>query len=288
VSATASYVQRFLFEELDIRGAFVRLSDVWQAMLAGRDYSPPVERLLGEMSAVSVVIAGNLKQQGRLTFQMQGHGPVSLLVIDCNEALNLRGYARAESGLREGSLDTLVGDGRLLMTLDVAGLSQPYQSYVPVEGDSVAAVFEQFLARSEQAPAWLRLAAADGTACGLFLQKLPGADARDADGWNRIQQLAATARDEEMLSLDCNAMLQRLFHEETVRVFEPLQVRHDWPADPDKIRRLLLAMGRAEVEGILAEHGEVSVHDDLANHTYRFDAREIAEIFADTPPHTLH
>ena len=91
-----SYVQRFLLEDLDIRGAVVRLTDVWQAMQDGRGYAPAVAHLLGEMSAVSAVIAGNLKQPGRLTFQITGHGPVSLLVIDCAETLNLRGYAKAE------------------------------------------------------------------------------------------------------------------------------------------------------------------------------------------------
>ena len=112
-TSPSSYVQRFLLEDLDIRGAVVRLTDVWQAMQHGRAYPEAVARLLGEMSAVSAVIAGNLKQPGRLTFQVSGHGPVSLLVIDCSEALNLRGYAKAEGVLAGDTLADLVGDGRL-------------------------------------------------------------------------------------------------------------------------------------------------------------------------------
>ena len=104
-----SYVQRFLLEDLDIRGAVVRLTDVWQAMQATRNYPPAVARLLGEMSAVSAVIAGNLKQPGRLTFQISGHGPVSLLVIDCAETLNLRGYAKADSAPATGTLPPPTG-----------------------------------------------------------------------------------------------------------------------------------------------------------------------------------
>lgn len=280
-----SYVQRFLLEDLDIRGAVVRLTDVWQAMQAGRNYPESVARLLGEMSAVSVVIAGNLKQAGRLTFQIAGHGPVSLLVIDCTEALNLRGYAKAEGIPAGDSLAELVGDGRLQLSLDIPGLAQPYQSLVPLEGASIAASFERYLDRSEQQPAGLWLASAPQAAAALFVQKLPGADAKDIDGWSRVQHLAQTVRPDELLGLTPEALLGRLFAEETVRIFAPRAVIYDWPADPQKVASMLQGLGEEEVRAILAEHGEVVVHDDLSNHTYRFDAAAVEALFE---PPTLH
>jgi molecular chaperone Hsp33 len=280
-----SYVQRFLLEDLDIRGAFVRLTGVWQAMQKGRDYPLAVARLLGQMSAVSAVIAGNLKQPGRLTFQIKGHGPVSLLVIDCAETLNLRGYAKAEPSPGGNTLNELVGDGRLQLSLDVPGLDQPYQSLVPLEGESIAEVFEHYLVQSEQQPAGLWLACSADAAAALFLQKLPGADQKDADGWNRIQQLARTVRDDELLGLDAADVLRRLFAEENVRLFDARSVTHDWPADPEKVASMLQSLGEDEVRAILAEHGEVVVHDDLSNHTYRFDAADIDALFK---ARTLH
>ncbi len=280
-----SYVQRFLLEDLDIRGAVVRLTDVWQAMQASRGYPEAVARLLGEMSAVSVVIAGNLKQAGRLTFQIAGHGPVSLLVIDCTEALNLRGYAKAEGIPAGDSLAELVGDGRLQLSLDIPGLAQPYQSLVPLEGASIAAIFEHYLDRSEQQPAGLWLASAPQAAAALFVQKLPGADAKDIDGWSRVQHLAQTVRQDELLDLTPEALLGRLFAEEKVRIFAPRAVTHDWPADPQKVASMLHGLGEKEVRAILAEHGEVVVHDDLSNHTYRFDAEAVEALFE---PPTLH
>lgn len=280
-----SFVRRFLLEDLDIRGAVVQLTDVWQALQLGRDYAPPVARLLGETAAVAAVITGNLKQAGRLTFQVQGHGPVRLLVIDCTEALNLRGYAKAEGPLTGTSLDELVGDGRLQLTLDVPGLAQPYQSLVPLSGISIAATFEHFLAQSEQQPAGLWLACDGDTAAALFLQKLPGADALDPDGWSRVQQLAQTVRSDELLDLAPETLLGRLFAEEDVRLFDPRPVTHHWPRDPDKIAGMLRGLGEAEVRDILAEHGEVVVHDDLSNHTYRFDTAAIDALFR---PPTLH
>ncbi|HRP23297.1 Hsp33 family molecular chaperone HslO [Thauera sp.] len=288
-SLPPSYVQRFLLEDLDIRGAVVRLTDVWQAMQQGRSYAPAVARLLGEMSAVSAVIAGNLKQPGRLTFQISGHGPVSLLVVDCAETLNLRGYAKADAipaaAAASGELGALVGDGRLQLSLDIPGLDQPYQSLVPLEGTSIAATFEHYLAQSEQQPAGLWLACSADAAVALFVQKLPGADARDADGWSRIQQLAQTVRDDELLGLDAQEILRRLFAEENVRLFDARPVTHDWPADPEKVASMLRALGEDEIRALLAEHGEVVVHDDLSNHTYRLDAADVDALFR---PPTLH
>lgn len=280
-----SYVQRFLLEELDIRGAVVHLTDVWQAMQADRNYAPAVARLLGEMSAVSSVIAGNLKQPARLTFQITGHGPVSLLVVNCSESLNLRGYAKAEGAPQGGTLADLVGDGRLQLSLDIEGLDQPYQSLVPLEGASIAECFEHYLVQSEQQPAGLWLASDAHAAAALFVQKLPGADLKDIDGWSRVQQLAQTVRADELLGLPAEALLGRLFAEESVRVFEPRAVTHDWPADPEKIANMLRALGEDEVRTLLAEHGEVVVHDDLSNHTYHFDTADVNALFR---PPTLH
>ncbi|MCK2128006.1 Hsp33 family molecular chaperone HslO [Thauera aromatica] len=281
----SSYVQRFLLEDLDIRGAIVRLTDVWQAMQVGRGYPAPVARLLGEMSAVSAVIAGNLKQPGRLTFQVSSHGPLSLLVIDCTETLNLRGYAKGERVLAEDTPGELISDGRLQLSLDVPGLAQPYQSLVPLEGGSIAEIFQHYLAQSEQQPAGLWLACSEGAAAALFVQKLPGADQKDLDGWSRVLQLAHTVRSDELLGLEAHDLLRRLFAEENVRLFDARPVTHDWPADPAKVAAMLRALGEDEVRAILAEHGEILVHDDLSNHSYRFDAADVDALFH---PPTLH
>lgn len=276
-------VQRFLFEALDIRGSFVQITEVWRQIQAGRAYPDAVRTLLGEMSAVTAIIAANLKTPGRLTFQLSGHGAVRLLVIDCSDAsqlrLNLRGYAKTEGRIVGGSVAELLGDGRLLLTLDIEAARQPYQSYVPLEGDTIAAVFEHFLVQSEQQPALLFLAADEQAAGGLFLQKLPGSDEKDSDGWNRVRRLAETVTPGELLSLDAPTLLTRLFHEETVRVFAPRPVTHDFPPDWERIRATLRSLGREELESILAEFGEVKVQDDLSNHTYHFDANDIAKLF---------
>lgn len=284
-------VQRFLLDDLDIRGAIVRIGPVWEKMLAGRNYPAPVAELLGEMSATTLLIGCNLKQAGRLTIQLRGNGAVSLLVIDCNEQLHIRGMARCAADVAPGPAPDLLGDGQLLLSLDMPSMREPYQSLVPLNGNSIAEIFEHYLRQSEQQPSRLFLAATANGAAGLFLQKLPGADQRDPDGWARIEALASTVKSEELLSLSAEELLLRLFHEETVRIFDAQPVRHDCPEDWEKVRSMLRSLGRDEVDAVLLEHGEVVIKDDICNREYRFDAQAIDELFRVTPagiPPALH
>lgn len=277
--AQPNRVRSFLFEQLDIRGAWVQLGSAWREMTAGRDYPAPAAELLGQLAVVATLITANLKQAGRLTFQLRGEGAVSLLVIDCDEQLRLRGMARTAPEISAGSLPALLGDGALTLTLDTADMRQPYLSHVPLQGDSVAAVFEHYLVQSEQLPTRLWLAANSEAAAGLFLQALPSAAERDADGWNRVQILADTVRAEELLGLGSIKLIERLFPEEDVRVFDPRPVSYHCPRDPEKIESMLLAVGRAECKAILAEHGKIRVHDDICNHEYVLDAAAVAALF---------
>ncbi len=280
-------VHPFLFEHLDIRGAIVCLEDAWQSLRSGRDYPLPVANLLGEMSAVTTLIAANLKQAGRMTFQLRGAGPVNRLVLDCDERLRLRGMAHWQADSIQGQrcVPELLGHGQLALTLDTADMRVPYQSLVPLTGDSVADIFEHYLAQSEQLPTRLLLAADAQRAAGLFLQKLPNADARDPDGWNRVEHLLATWRPQEMLALEPLELLRRLFPEEDIRVFAARPVSHHCPEDWEKIRDLLHGLGRAECDAILSEKGEILIRDDLCNRDYRFSPDEVAALFAAA---TLH
>lgn len=290
-------VTRFLFEGLDIRGALVHLGPSWQSLQRGRGYGPVEARLLGEMAAVTVLIAAQLKQPGRLTFQLRGGGPISLLVMDCDEQLRLRGMARAVANLAPAPVPQLLGadqGGQLMLNLDFPVARQPYQSFVPLEGDSIASIFEHYLEQSEQQAARLFLAASDQAACCLFLQKLPGADALDPDGWDRISHLAATVKEAELLELDAATLLGRLFHEEIlqgeqsskgVRLYDPRPVTHHCPEDREKVEGMLLSLGREEAEAVLAEHGEILVKDDICNREYRFSKEDVARLFASKPLH---
>lgn len=283
-----STIHPFLFDDLDIRGAVVHLGVCWRQMQAGRNYAPQVAALLGEMAAITALIAAQAKQESRLTFQLRSDGPINLLVMDCTAELQMRGMARAATDVMVTSATELLGanaGGQLVLTLDLPLAREPYQSIVPLVGDSIAAIFEHYLEQSEQQPSRLFLAAGPEAAACLFLQKMPQTDMHDADAWNRICQLAASVKADELQTLDAPTLLTRLFHEETVRLYEPRNIVYHCPEDREKIRSMIQSLGQAEAEHILAEHGEIVVQDEICNRTYRFGTDEIAELFTPRPLH---
>ena len=274
------YVQRFIFEELDIRGRLVCLTGAWQRMLDGRGYPSDIVSLLGHTTALNVLLGANQKGAGRVTTQVQGSGPVRLLVSDCTAELRIRGMAHYEPSEKmiSGEKD-LLGDGRLSVTLEDMSSGQMYQSLVPLEGDTLEAIFEHYLSQSEQLTSFLRLFADAGAVCGLLLEKLPGADARDPDGWNRVLHLASTLTLDETRDAQPYALLTKVFPEELMRVFRLYAVEYHCPYDEDKVKDMLRGLGREEVESILAEKGEVVIRNEMCNHEYRFDAQAIEAVF---------
>ena len=275
------YVQRFLFENLDIRGRLVCLTGAWQRMLDGRGYPEDIAALLGHTTALNVLLGANQKGSGRVTLQVQGSGPVKLLVADCTAELRIRGMGSYEKDFNGfASERNLLGDGRLAVTLEDVRSGQFYQSLVPLEGETLEQIFEHYLSQSEQTTAFLRLKADSGALCGLLLEKLPQADARDPDGWNRVKHLASTLTLDETRDVQPYDLLTRVFPEELMRVFRLYAVEYHCPYDEGKVKDMLRGLGRKEVEAILAEQGEVVIRNEMCNHEYRFDARAISELFA--------
>lgn len=275
------YVQRFLFEDLDIRGRLVCLTEAWQRMLDGRDYPEDIAALLGHTTALNILLGANQKGAGRVTLQVQGSGPVKLLVADCTAELRIRGMASYEgSPASPVSERNLLGDGRLSVTLEDLKSGQFYQSLVPLEGETLEQIFEHYLSQSEQTTAYLRLKADTGALCGLLLEKLPQADSRDPDGWDRVRHLAETLELEETVNAQPYDLLTRVFPEELMRVFRLYPVEYHCPYDEEKVKDMLRTLGRREVESILAEQGEVVIRNEMCNHEYRFDAGAIERIFA--------
>ncbi|HVJ24667.1 MAG TPA: Hsp33 family molecular chaperone HslO, partial [Burkholderiales bacterium] len=260
------YVQRFLFENLDIRGRLVCLTGAWQRMLDGRGYPEHIAELLGHTTALNVLLGANQKGAGRVTLQVQGSGPVKLLVADCTAEFHIRGMAAFEKQEAVSASERgLLGNGRLSVTLEDMKSGQLYQSLVPLEGETLEQIFEHYLSQSEQSTAFLRLKADPGALCGLLLEKLPRADARDPDGWNRVCHLAETLRLDETRDAQPYDLLTRLFPEELIRVFRLYAVEYHCPYDERKVRDMLLGLGRTEVESILAEQGEVVIRNEMCN-----------------------
>ena len=277
-------VQRFLFNKLNIRGQVIQLHDAWQAMIKDRHYPPIIEKLLGELTAFSVIMATGMKHKGKITLQIQGTGPITLLIVEVTHDLKIRGMAKTNQTVQEeATLDELLGDGKILVTLENTQTNRHFQSYVERTGETIIQVCENFLTQSEQQPSKLWLAATHEALGGVFIQKMPYSDERDKDGWNRIQSISSTLQNEELTELDSETLLHRLFHEEEVTLFDAQCVQYECPQDKSRVDQMLISLGEEEVRKILKEQGEIVIHNEICNFHIRYGEAEVNALFAEKP-----
>jgi molecular chaperone Hsp33 len=275
-------LHRFLFEHEPIRGELVHLDDAWRSIQDHHDYPPLLKKVMGELSAAAVLLAATLKLQGSLVLQIQGHGAIKLLVVECTGELQLRATAKWEGPLH-GTLPELVGDGRFVITLDPKD-GRAYQSIVALEGETVAEILQNYMTRSEQLETRLYLAADENGVGGMLLQKLPEQAEADLDAWPRVTQLAETLQNDELLQLSAEKLLHRLYHEEDVRLFEAQPVSFKCSCSRESVAQMLRMLGDDETASILAEQGLIEIHCEFCNHRYEFDKVDTAQLFAVVVP----
>ncbi|MDN3921711.1 Hsp33 family molecular chaperone HslO [Roseateles violae] len=309
-----SELHKFLFEGLPVRGMLVRLTDGWQEVLRRREavgaHPPELRALMGEMAAAGVLMQANIKFNGALVLQIFGDGPVKLAVTEVQPDLSFRATAKQVGEVPAGAgLEAMLnvhGQGRCAITLDPKDKfpgQQPYQGVVPLHGDrreplqKLSEVLEHYMLQSEQLDTKLVLAANDQIAAGLLIQRLPvkgegnieGSEAGErnedrigeSEDYNRISMLAATLTAEELLTLDADTILRRLFWEETVRRFEPRNPRFACSCSRERVGQMLKSLGRGEVDEVLAERGSnVEIGCEFCGLQYHFDAVDIGELFS--------
>lgn len=303
-----SELHKFLFDGLPVRGLLVRLTGDWREVLERREsaqdaFPAPVRELLGEMAAAGVLMQSNIKFDGAVVMQIHGEGPVKLTVAEVKSDLSFRVTAKVTGEMPSmPRLDTLVnvnGKGRCAITLDprqkLPG-QQPYQGVVALHGDQgeplhkLSEVLEHYMLQSEQLDTKLVLAANDEVAAGLLIQRLPVEGAgnlgtrneddigRDED-YRRISMLAATLTSEELLTLDADTILRRLFWEEKVVRYEPLHPQFACSCSRERVGNMLKSLGREEVDGIVVEQGRVEIGCDFCGVKYHFDVVDVGELF---------
>ncbi|MDH5778151.1 MAG: Hsp33 family molecular chaperone HslO, partial [Gammaproteobacteria bacterium] len=214
-------LQRFLFEQAPVRGASVHLSATWQAILERHEYPKPVRDLLGQMMVAAILLSSTLKLKGKMILQMTGEGPLKLMMVECTDGHALRGIAQCDDEIQPAQLNELLGEGKLVITLEPEEGKERYQSIVNLHGDSLAEALGDYLVRSEQLDTHLWLSADPQYAGGLLIQKLPGDwPDEELELWERVSHLSATIKDSELLHLPHTEIIHRLYHEEDVRIFE--------------------------------------------------------------------
>jgi molecular chaperone Hsp33 len=273
-------LQRFLLESTPVRGEIVHLDATWRAVLERRRYPAQLQALLGDMMAAAALLSAILKFEGSLIMQMQGNGPVQLLVVEATSEHTLRATAKWEGELVQGSVTELLGAGRFVISIVPRGGKQTYQSIVAIEGETIAQALEHYMAKSEQLETRLWLASDSRQAAGMLLQKLPAAPTQDTDAWNRATQLGETIRREELLSLPAREIIRRLYHEEDVRVFDSRPVAFRCSCSRERVTSMLRMLGHNEVKSIIAERNTVEVDCEFCGRHYTFDAVDAEQVFA--------
>lgn len=273
-------IQRFLFSDLNIKGQHLQIDDAWQEMIKDRHYPETLSTLLGEVTLMTVFLANGLKHPGKITLQIQGKGPVNLLVVEATHDLKIRGVAKTNQTIeQQNTLDELLGDGQMLVTLNNEVTKKMFQSYVPRDGETLTECFSNYLSQSEQLPSKIWLASSKDSIGGVIIQKMPSTDQQDEDGWNRIQLLSDTVKENELTELDSTTLLKRLFAEEDISLFEANQIAYECPSDRVKVEKMLISLGQEEVFKIIESQGEIVVHNEICNYHERFTKEDAEKLF---------
>ena len=289
--ASGDKSQRFLFENADIRGETVHLDAAYRDILAIHQYAPGVNRLLGEFLAAAVLLSTTLKFEGKLILQVRSEGQIPLLMVECDETLQVRAIARGAEQATADSNDQLLTNGQLAITIDPTR-GQRYQGIVPLVQDSLAHSLDAYFEQSEQLKTRFWLAANGQRAAGMLLQQLPAQVSEEEtlrlQQWDHACNLATTVQPAELLDLDAEQLLHRLYHQEPVRLFEPSTVNFLCSCSRQRTRNALASLNPAEVEELLEDMGSITMDCEFCNQQYRFLRADLSDILGNEESRTLH
>ena len=286
-------LNRYLFEDLSVRGELVQLDEAYQRIISSKEYPAPLKNLLGELLVSTTLLTATLKFEGSITMQLQGDGPVSLAVINGDHDQKVRGVARWEGDIADdASIHDMLGKGHLVITIDPKK-GERYQGIVGLDGDNLSDILESYFANSEQLKTriWLRLGEHEGQqrAAGMLIQVMPDGTGTPED-FEHLEQLTDTVKNEELFTLEANDLLYRLYNQEKVRLFDPQPVEFHCGCSRERSGAAIVTIDRAEVNDILAEVGSISLHCDYCGTNYTFDEAQVSELFdqTDSGNKTLH
>jgi molecular chaperone Hsp33 len=278
-------VQSFLFEHHAIRGAVVRLTETWQQIVAQHRYPAPVQTLLAGSVAATVLLAKGLKDRPKVSLQLQGEGPLRLLVIQCSADFKVRGMAQWRPFARG---DRLLGEGRLSVHLDTGAGNGLFQGIVPLVSEHIDACLEAYFTQSEQLATRLVLAGDAANAAGLLVQAVPGHE-RDTATFAAVAALAKAVSSRDLTATPASELLPQVFGDYAIRLFRPRAVLHDCRCTPEHLAGIARMLGADELHSLLDDQGKVELTCEFCNRAFRYDADAVAAILrGEAPGVTVH
>lgn len=277
-----SYIQRFIFDKLPLRGAFVVLDDVWQTIASQREYPEGVAQLLGELLAANVLLTVSLKLDGKIITQIQDNSKLDFAVSECTHDLNVRAtakFAKSVAADYQIQYEDCVEDGMLVISIDSQNDGQVYQSIVALAEIELSAVLNEYMLQSEQLRSFFVFAYTKERIVGFMLQQLPDHASEHVEELNSLFLMANTLTKAELITNSSPTMLYKLFNEHDIVLFDQEEVNFACTCSREKVTNMLRSLGKDEAESIIADEGTIKITCDFCNTLYSYDSADVAMIF---------
>lgn len=272
-------LQRFMFEHASIRGEIVHLHETLNIINSQRDYPPQVRLLLGEALLSCLLLAGSIKFEGEISLQFNGDERLPLLIVQCDNQLNVRACAKYQEGQNINYQEAFL-TGQMTLTINQYRQTQQYQSIVPLRSLSMAENLMYYFAQSEQIPSKVWLAVSDSMAAGMLLQLMPDQNSQSREQfWEYAVHIGETITEQELLTLDNQTILYRLYHETVLRLYDPRIIQFKCRCSEPKMKQVLTMLGQEELEQLIKEKGQVDIRCEFCNKHYTFDAIDVTLLF---------
>ncbi|KTD69669.1 MULTISPECIES: Hsp33 family molecular chaperone HslO [Legionella] len=273
-------LQRFIFEHANIRGEIVHIENTYQTIMSQRNYPPMVKNLLGEAIVSCLLLASSIKFQGSLNLQFQGDKRLPLLLVQCDHEFNVRAFAQFIECLETKEYAAAFLEGQMVITINQYNKTNSYQSMVPIQSTSMGENLMNYFAQSEQVSTQVWLAVNENAAAGMLLQLMPGQDTIQREQfWEYAVHLGQTVKEHELLTLDNETLLHRLYHETELRIFDSRKTQFQCRCSLEKMKQVLTVLGEEDAKELLKEQGEVAIRCDFCNKKYTFDPIDVTMLF---------
>ncbi|HEY5716429.1 MAG TPA: Hsp33 family molecular chaperone HslO [Psychromonas sp.] len=270
-------LQRFIFEDYQIRGEIAQAHNSFSEIIKKHHYSVEVANLLGELLIATSLITATLKFAGKITVQLQGDGPLSLAVINANQDQEMRGTARVEGDTAGLSFKELVGKGHLMITISPEE-GERYQGIVALDKASLSECLEDYFIQSEQLATRIILHAScknKAQAAGLLLQTLPAVNQDHEKEFQHVSALASTVKEDELYTLANDQLLYRLYHQEKVRLFEAQPITFKCSCSRERCLASLASITPEDILEMLKEQGSIEMHCEYCGSDYHFEKDDL-------------
>jgi molecular chaperone Hsp33 len=272
--------QRFMFEHANIRGEIAHLNETYTTIMQQHPYPPAVKKLLGEALVSCLLLAGSIKFEGDVSLQFHGDKRLPLLLVQCDDKLQVRAFAKYQEDGEAVDYTGAFLEGKMALIINQYKQTQTYESIVPIRSLSMSDNLTHYFAQSEQVASQVWLAVNEHSAAGMLLQLMPGQDTQQREEfWEYAVHLGQTISDDELLMLDNETILRRLYHETELRLYTARPVSFRCRCGVEKMKQILAVLGQEDVQQLLEEKGHVEVRCDFCNQQYLFDSIDVALLF---------